>query len=443
MKGAWWWLAAVLVPLLAQAGPTEDMKALLESGKPAEAYQAGLAASEHLGEPAFDFYFGVAAVDAGHPGEGVLALERSVLATPERLDIRLELARAYFVAGDDLRAGEEFDTVLRANPPPAVRANIARFTDALRERSARYKDQITGWVEVGYGYDSNVNAAPGGDTINLAGFGNVLLGSKSVKQSAGFAHLAGGAGLSHPVSPGWTLFGTATGDAKLNEAYHSTDQSNAALAAGVAHTREADLYRLTASFSQLWVDDQRFRTSGGVTGEWQRALDGRSSISAYAQWAQLIYRDLTINDQAAINSPRDSALYTAGFTWRRLLWGGWEPTVRAGANIGQEANRSGIDGFSRTLLGAQTGLSLIPRPRWQANLGLVYQNSRYHAADPATAGLTTRNDDYYGWDVSLAYAWSKNTSVRFELAGLRNSSNISLYDYGRLVGAVKLRYEFK
>ena len=86
------------------AAPADDVKALIEKGDSAAAYALGKKNPQELGIPVFDFYFGVAAVDSGHAGEGVLALERYVTNFPDNLQARLELARGYFVLGEDLRA---------------------------------------------------------------------------------------------------------------------------------------------------------------------------------------------------------------------------------------------------------------------------------------------------------------------------------------------------
>src|SRR5438045_1028911 len=97
-------LAALALPFAAMAAPADDVKVLLDQGKAAEAYALGKKYPQELGNPAFDFFFGVAAVDAGHAGEGVLALERYITNFPDNQTARLELARAYFVLGDDARA---------------------------------------------------------------------------------------------------------------------------------------------------------------------------------------------------------------------------------------------------------------------------------------------------------------------------------------------------
>lgn len=70
-----------LVLALAQSvaswcAPADDIKALLGKGDAKAAYTLDKKHPSELGKPSFDFYFGVAAIDSGHAGEGVLALER-------------------------------------------------------------------------------------------------------------------------------------------------------------------------------------------------------------------------------------------------------------------------------------------------------------------------------------------------------------------------------
>jgi predicted Zn-dependent protease len=119
-------LLAALSPIAAYAAISDEVKTMLEQGKSKEAYELGRQHPELLGDPVFDFYYGLAAIDAGNAGEGVLALERYVINFPENTSARLELARGYYVLGEDARAREEFSAVLKTNPPEAVKFNIQR-----------------------------------------------------------------------------------------------------------------------------------------------------------------------------------------------------------------------------------------------------------------------------------------------------------------------------
>src|SRR3989338_1899886 len=117
----------------AWAASANEVRSLLEQNKPQDAYRLGRASPEMLGDPAFDFFYGIAAIDAGHAGEGVLALERYILSYPDNRDARFQLARGYFILGEDQRARDEFETLL---PGSAGEQKVAveRYLDAIRAR---------------------------------------------------------------------------------------------------------------------------------------------------------------------------------------------------------------------------------------------------------------------------------------------------------------------
>ena len=68
-----------VIALVANAAPADDVQNLLKLGKDREAYEMGKSTPDALGMPLFDFYFGIAEVNAGVTGDGVLALERYLL----------------------------------------------------------------------------------------------------------------------------------------------------------------------------------------------------------------------------------------------------------------------------------------------------------------------------------------------------------------------------
>ncbi|HRE14893.1 MAG TPA: hypothetical protein PLD37_11920, partial [Usitatibacteraceae bacterium] len=111
-------LAVVLTASTAHAATPGEIRALIDQGKLSEAWTAARAAPERLGQPDFDFVYGVAAIAAGRATEGVLALERYLLAFPDNDPARVELARGYLAIGEDARAREEFQAVLDRRPPP-------------------------------------------------------------------------------------------------------------------------------------------------------------------------------------------------------------------------------------------------------------------------------------------------------------------------------------
>jgi hypothetical protein len=417
------------------AATADEVKALLDKGNAAAAYALGKNHPDQLGNPQFDFYFGVAAIDSGHAGEGVLALERYVINFPDNVNARLELARGYFVMGDDLRAREEFEAVLNTRPPAAVVANIERFLDALRSRESTYRTTAGLFVEVGYGYDSNVNGGVGSANINLPVFGNVVIGQTGVKTRSNFSWLAIGGQISHPLSPGLALFAGGQIDGKFNSSGDARqfDQGNIAANGGISYFKDRNFYRLTASRAEVTVDYNRFRTVSSLSGEWLHQIDELQTISPFLQTAQF--------DYTGNNRVRDAEFHAAGIGYRKAFIATWQPLLTLSINTGKEHNTEGRPDLGRELYGGRAALAITPIPKWALSVGGTYQKSRYSGPD-ALLG-TTRNDNYYAADAVASYAYTRDLSLRAELLLSKNSSNLELYTYRRDMLTFKIRYDLK
>jgi tetratricopeptide (TPR) repeat protein len=426
-------LCALSLVQALHAAPADDIKALLDKGDSAAAYELAKKFPDQLGNPAFDFYFGIAAIDSGRAGEGVLALERYLVNFPGNNQAKLELARGYFILGEYTRAREEFREVLNTGPPPGVQANIERYLDAIRSRESAYLTTAGAFIEFGLGYDSNINGGVSNANVSLPNFGLVTVAAGGVKIGSAFAQLAGGVNVVHPVAPGVAVFGSVAGDARAHDVHTEFDQGNFGISAGASLLRDRDLYRATLSFSTFEVDYSRFRDVAGLTGEWIHQLDELQSFNGFVQYAAL--------DYAGTNDTRDSRLHGIGAGYRRAFIGPWRPLVTLSGSYSQENNQRNRDELGRDIWSVRAVVSVTPAPKWAANLGANFQYSDYAAQDPFFA--TTRRDKYYGLDASVSYALTRSLSLRGELLASRNNSNIALFEYQREVAAVRLRYDFK
>lgn len=413
----------------------DKMKALLGQGKAAEAYALGLQFADEFGDPAFDFYFGVAALDSGHAAEGVLALERYVLNFPDSAHARLELARGYFILGEDNRAREEFNAILKTNPPPAVQANITRFLDAIRSRESRFKTTAGAFVEAGLGYDTNVNGGVSNAEMVLPVFGFTKLNS-GVKTDDNFSHLATGGQVTHPLAPGMSLFGAANIDTRVYFKEDLFNQLNMAGSGGLSYLMGKSLFRGSMTYATTKIDDRRFRDVIGAGGEWNYQLDELQALSVGAQYAQFQYADA--------NQVRNSNYTALSFGYRKAIISNFQPLLQGTFTLAQEANDNPLgpvrNDLSRDIYGLRLGISLTPAPQWSLNSGISYQNSAYQGKDIL---LITRKDHFLSFDAALGYAIAKNLVVRSELLVANNDSNNPLNKYQRESITFKVRYEFQ
>lgn len=420
----------------AWAAPADEVRKLLEEGRSAEAYALGRAHPEELGKADFDFFYGVAAIDSGHAGEGVLALERYIVRFPANDRARLELARGYFVLGELVRAREEFDTVTSHNPPSDVQATIDRFVDSIRSQESRYKSSTLAYVELGGGYDSNANSGVRDPIITVPTLGTVQLSNAGVATESPFGTLGAGVRASYPVAPGVALLGGAALEAKLHtdSDAQAFDQTVLLAYGGASWLRYKDLFRASASVSRLEVDGSAFRDSLALGGEWHRQVDELNTFSLFGQYARLEYPDSPV---------RDSNFYGIGAGWRRAFVARLQPVLELQALAGREQNDASPrrDDLSRNLYTVRGAIATTPAPRWGASFGLAYTASRFR--EPDLLFGATREDDYYGIELGASYRVSRALSVRAEYQHLDNRSNIALYEYQRDVVALRLRYEIQ
>ena len=148
-------------------------------------------------------------------GMAVAAFHGILVERPDLVRVRLELARTFFLMGEDSLARRHFETVLASDIPEPVAANVRRFLNALRARKRWH-------VRFGMGVapDSNIGASSGGRTIMVyvPAFDQHLpfeLNDPAVKESGVGLSVWTGGEYQHPLGPQWRL--RAGGDLSRRE----------------------------------------------------------------------------------------------------------------------------------------------------------------------------------------------------------------------------------
>src|SRR5512134_1167604 len=168
---------------------------------------------ERAGDPEYDYLLGIAALDAGHPTRAVFALERVLAVNPNHAQARAEIARAYFVLGERRAAKQEFESVQQQAIPDEARATIQKFLSAIEAAGAGDRPALSGFLELGGGYDSNVNAGPGGSSVAVPAFGGQILtlDPLGVEKSSASLSFAGSVSFRYPLTPGIAVVGGVGG----------------------------------------------------------------------------------------------------------------------------------------------------------------------------------------------------------------------------------------
>jgi len=407
---------------------------LLKSGNAAEAYTV-LAPhqSERAGDPAYDYLFGIAALDSGKPNEAIFALERVLAVNPGHLQARAEIARAYYAVGEVATSQQEFETVRKQNPPEGVSATIDKFLDAIDKARAGEKTTVKGYLEAAVGDDSNVNNATASSTTFIGGLPFVLPAT-AVKQHDSFTSVAAGFSVRHPYTPEWSVFGGANVNQRFNSSKDIYDTGSLDGNLGVGLTKGDNIYTAALQMQTFSFDNSRYRDANGIIAQWQRNLDKSSQFSAYFQYTDLHYPRPGMD-------VRDADRYLLGAAYAHALGGLYTPVVYIGAYAGEEAEQmANVPYNGHKFYGARAGGEMKVNPQ-TALFGSASLESRdYGGQDPFF--LVGRNDTQADLKIGVNYSPANNWMITPQLSYTRNDSNIAIDDYDRTLFSVSLRRNF-
>ncbi|MGQ0619409.1 MAG: tetratricopeptide repeat protein [Panacagrimonas sp.] len=374
------------------------------------------------GDPDFDYLLGIASLDSGRSSQAVFSLQRVVAGNPAFIGARLDLARAYFDAGDNDDARREFEIVSRQEPPISAAAAIAQYQAAIDRRTGEAPGVLRSSIEVSAGQDSNANAGTDSDQFLGIPLGEASRTAESVYYGAA-ARLAyvrelaprlrwqSGAQLRHREYPDASFVSSSVGQIGTGVAFGSAQSFVAVDLSG----------RWTA------LDGAANQRIFAVDLSTEQSLSGSVSIGGSLRLAQVNYPG-TID---ALDV--DQTLAGVALRWRpansqRAL------DFSAGPILGRE-KASGSSPFGRDLVGGRFAASLMAlNTVWRGSLGLLqsdYDGSffgRERKDDQITAQLEFEVPRLFG------SAWVLRPSLTY----IDNRSDLSLFEYDRLDAGVAL-----
>ena len=423
--------AALCGTLAALALAASPALAQEHDGAAADRY-AALSAQERAraGDPAFDFELGIAALDAGHYGEAIIALQRVLAVQPDNAPARAELARAYALAGDIDTARAEFATVVDdPTLPDPVRQRFTGFVRQFDRQIAGGGSNVSGFLDARGGHDSNINAATDLTTITIPLFsflGPGTLGAGARAQDDEFYELAGGVSAVSAVGRQDRVFGSVLGTWRDNLDSSRFDQASLTGTAGYAHTfASRDVLSLSAQVQQFWFGGDSYRTAYGAIAQYTHLLDRGRALTVSARWTRLDFES-----QPLLDADR----YEAGV-------GYVTQTISASVTGGKEQTRRAPgDHYSNRFAAAQVGAEFPLHDRVAAVLGAAFDLRRYDAPD--VLFLTERKDERLDLTAGLKVALIDNLFFQPRATWTRNWSNIPLYDYDRWTVSAGVRFEF-
>jgi len=404
---------------------------LMQQNNPQAAYQLlDPLESKRAGEVDFDYLLGVAALDSGHRERAVFALERVLAVNPNHAQARAEIARAYFEMGEKENAKREFENVRASNPPEAVKQTIDRYLSALEAGPTRF----SGFVELGFGHDSNVNSATSANQIAIPALGGIVatLATSGVKQSDNFATAGGGLNYVYGFSPEWAVLAGVAANGKFNRQHGDFDTATVDGNLGLRWSRDKEAITVGYQGQDFQVNHDDFRRTNGAVAQWQHNYSEYSQVSIFAQAADLGYPTQPHRD-----SRRTIGGAAFGYGWDAP----GKPVVFGSLYGGNEKDKDAdFQNLGHKPIGARFGGQVSMSPA-TVLFGLVsYERRVYGADDPFF--LVTRRDKQADLRLGVNYTFRPGWLLVPQISYTNNQSNIDLNKYNRTVVSAVVRRTF-
>ena len=352
--------------------------------------------------------------------EAIAAFREMLVADPALVRVRLELARAFFLKGEDRLAKRHFERVLAGRVPAAVALNVNRYLAAIRARKR--------WsVRLGFAVapDTNLGASSDQRIIYIHGLPFERDAQDLATSGIGLSVWTGGE-YEHPLSPRWRL--RAGADASRREYSGSRfDQTFVAAHAGPRRLLGRDTEAsLLASAQRRWTATAPDHDALGGRLEAAHRFTRKVTASAEVSWLDRRYRTRGHLDAPVLDVS---------------LGGAWvvTPTVRAEAALGWGRERPETQKWRHERRWVRLGVTVaLPRGFTVGASGELRETGYEGNWFPHTAG-EPREDETYSARLSVhnrALAW-QGFSPQLSVVHERRKTNAQLYDYERTGGELR------
>lgn len=429
-KGRWvlvlWALLGGLRSSFAQ--DIQDMETLFNSGDTAKAYELGQQLlPDQGGDPRFDYWFGLAALENGKPQEAIFAFERALEAQPWNQRLRLELARAHFMVGNYERAKVLFNNVLAADPPRQVKENIQKYLELLNRGQEARTYSFTKSLQLRAGTDSNINSGTEIRTVTLPVGISLPLSDSSRQTSDDYLAAELNLDYAHLLDKQLALFAGMSLETRLNSSYSQFDTNELGLRFGTGWNFGSASFRIPVQWQWMELDRRAYRENYSLGLEWSQTLAGSHQLGVFAQTGRIRYRDQPNND---------ATLALGGGGWGHRL--SFLPVMLTLSAYAAQEDAE-LKSLGRDYTGVRAGGQWFYQQH-QFDLSWLQQRSNYADIQP-TFGVVRQ--DTYGL-VSFSWTWRfmPDWQLAMTIEAGNNKSNLALYSYDRTQAYLSVKYSF-
>lgn len=409
-------------------GPLSELAAAVRAQRFQQALElAAVLRDEWEGDPGFDYLYGLASLEGGRHQDAVFALQRVLFFEPEQQQVRAHLARAHFLGGELDQAEREFNAVLAQGPPVEVSRSIRAYLAEVSRLRAVQRPSLAGFIEIGAGYDDNVNTASSLESIATP-IGTFALGADGREQDSGYSATRGQLTYQHPLSRRRALDVVLAASLRDNFVAGQFDLDSYRGEAGYNMSLEDHRLRAAVHVGHLRLGDRELQWSGGLSGSWLTEVRDWE-LEAQARLSLIRFPDADSRDVDQF-----LLMLSASRIFERDLI---SLDLLAGRD---EARRSEGEHHGRDFASLAATWQHLVGGGHAPYMRLMLQGSRYHALHPVFA--ERREEVMYAGSAGWNWIVNPALSARGEVSYSRVDGTLDLFEYDRARVEAALRYRF-
>jgi tetratricopeptide (TPR) repeat protein len=410
----------------------KQAETMIRDGKAAAAYALlEPFEAEQAGDPVFDYLLASAALNSGQPSKASFIYERILAVQPDYVGVRADMGRAYFAMENYARAKIEFETVIAFQSTPAdLKSAAQQYLSAIEQRQQGKKTVAIGYVEFGYGRDSNVNSATSSNPVDVNGF-PFFLNAQNQRASARYFQVGLGGEINHQLNENFGLYGGADTRGRVYNEHSVSNYDTVDGRAGLSYSSGANLIRGGVTAGRYILDGNGTRDNYGVTADWRRAINNSNQLLVSGAYSENKY----IEPGSNVN---DFNLSTLNVGWTKAF--GTAGAINATATAGNEHAVNTRDDGNRKFYGVHLTLQVAISEKVSAFLVAGTQKSNYETVNPSFQLL--RGDRLDDATVGLSWRFADRWTLRPLVSLIRNTSNIGLDEFKRADASVTVRRDF-
>jgi tetratricopeptide (TPR) repeat protein len=412
----------------------EKAEALMKSSQAEEAYKMLEPLEvEGAGDLVYDYLLGTAALESNRPSKATFVYERILAVDPSYVGVRADMGRAYFALGDYGRAKIEFETVLAfQNLPQDLRSSVEQYAKAAEARAQNKRTVATGYVELGFGNDSNIGSATALSSLTLPSSGAYSPVAPGVKTPDNYSTLGLGGEVNHQIDEKWGVYLGGDFRGRAYQTFYDSGNYTVDLRGGASYSGGAWLVRAGLTAGGYYLNHAHLRDSVGANVDWRLALNNASQVTLGGSVVRATY-------VPAAQSAQDTQSTTLSTGWLTSLGDG---STVLGISVagGVESAIGNRDDGDKQFWGPRIFLQKSFTEKIGGYVTTGITAAKYSGIN--SLYLLSRDENMV--DVALGLTWSvaKGVSIRPQVTYVKNTSNAELYSYDKTDISINGRIDF-